>query len=91
MTLVYRSNLSGALLIIIGVVLVLFAALRSISVLITFLSGAQTAYETAFAVGSIIIAILFIALGLIAIKKGRVIFSESKRLRQFLKKSLSRE
>ena len=74
----------GALLITIGVILILFAALRSLSVLMTFLSGEQTVYEIAFAVGSIIIVILFIALGLKAIKKGRALLSTSERLRRFL-------
>lgn len=77
--------LGGAILIAVGFILILFSALRSISVLITFLSGEKTAYEIGFTVGSIIIVVLIIALGLMAVKKGRIIFSTSKRLNQFLK------
>ena len=68
-------KIGGVLLIVIGVILILFASLRAVGIFIIFLGGEQTAYGFGFITGTVVFVILFIALGIKTIKKGRTLFA----------------
>ena len=69
------KKLGGVLLIIIGVVLILLAVLRIVSVLFVTLESEMTAYSVGTLVGLAVIVILLLVFGLKSIKKGKSMYS----------------
>lgn len=67
-------KVGGVLLIALGVILLVVAALRAISVLLMFFGGESTAYGIGFIAGTAVVVVLFAALGLKAMKKGKSLF-----------------
>jgi len=67
------KKLSGVTLITVGAILMLMAVLRAITLLLSFTGVSQTTYSIGFIAWASVIIILFIYLGLRAVKKGRLI------------------
>lgn len=69
------KKLGGVLLVIIGVVLILLAVLRIVSVLFVTLESEMTAYSVGTLVGLAVIVILLLVFGLKSIKKGKSMYT----------------
>ena len=77
------KKLSGVTLITVGAVLMLLALLRTITLLLSFTGVSQTTYGIGLIAWASVVIILFIYLGLRAVKKGRLLLKvESSSIEQ---------
>ena len=69
------KKFGGVLLVTVGLALILFAVLRAVLTLVVILGNEVTAYAMGAIAGTAVIVILFVALGLKSIKKGRSLYA----------------
>ncbi|MDG1905295.1 MAG: hypothetical protein P8I38_06690 [Arenicella sp.] len=67
------KKIGGFALMALGVLLILIAVLRTISVLMVFMSNGATSYGIGFIAGTALMLLLFSVLGVKAFKKGKSI------------------
>lgn len=70
------KKFGGVILMIVGGYLILASLLRTYGIVMLFSQGGHTAHAIGYLVGMILVVVLFFILGVMAIKKGKSLFTE---------------